>query len=169
MKGQDIDFNQRIIPRAMAELVHKHDPNFEGTLETVLSMKQPAAWRATWVLGRLITSNDSRIQPYIGRLLEVFPKTSDGHQRELLKILEKMEIPEKFETAIYDICLQVWQSPTKIPSVRITAFRILVRIATKYPELVDEIMLITEPQHIDSLSPGVRNSYMKLVQELKPL
>lgn len=59
--------------------------------------------------------------------------------------------------------MEIWEQVGKIPSVRIFAFRLIVRIARKYPELKNEIAFLTQPHYTETLSPGIRNSVHKLL------
>jgi hypothetical protein len=38
-----------------------------------------------------------------------------------------------------------------------------VRIASKYPDLSNEIALITQNHYLETLSPGVRRAVMKMI------
>ncbi len=89
-------------------------------------------------------------------------KKKDGHQRELLKILYRMELSEEQEGIVFDLCMNVWEQVGKAPSVRHNAFRMISRIASKYPGLSNEIAMITQEHYLETLSPGVRRSVMKM-------
>ena len=47
---------------------------------------------------------------------------------KLLKILYKMEINEKYEGIIFDICIRLWEQISKEPSVRMTALKFIIKI-----------------------------------------
>lgn len=135
---------------------------FNEALIIAISDEQPQAWRAAWVLNHCIKYNDSRIKKNANRIIKEIKTKEDGHTRELLKLLEKIELNESQEGYLFDICMTIWESIEKSPSVRITAFRILVSIVKKYPELKNEIEHLTENHYTESLSPGIKNSFMKI-------
>lgn len=100
------------------ELVEKlnSDPvSFRKTLDLALDGLQAASWRAAWVLYHSMKEQDSRLQPYIAEIIDAIVGKKDGHQRELLRILERLDIPEEQEGILFDVCMNVWEQTGKIP------------------------------------------------------
>ena len=128
--------------------------------------KQPYSWRAAFVLWSVIQNNDVRIQKHIKRIVKAVKGKSDGHQRELLKILLMMELDEKYEGVLFDLCMNIWEQIDKSPSVRVNALKMIIKIANKHPELVKEISFLAQDHYLESLSPGARHSVRKLMNEL---
>jgi len=91
---------------------------------------------------------------------------SDSHQRELLKILLMIELDERYEGILFDICIDIWEQINKAPSVRINALRLIVKIANSHPELKQEISFLTQDHYFASLSPGARHSALKIMKEV---
>ena len=139
---------------------------FDEAIQLALSNKQLYSWRAAFLLGGCMEENDKRVQKHIKSIVNCIPEKEDGHQRELLKILYKMKINEKFEGQIFDICMNLWEQINKSPSVRMTAFKFIFKIIKKHPELLDEIIIITQDHYLESLSPGVKHSIEKMMQEV---
>jgi hypothetical protein len=67
---------------------------------------------------------------------------------------------------LFDICAGIWEKINKKPSVRHNAFRMLVKIAKKHPVLTKEVALLTQNQYLESMSPGVQRSILKMLEEL---
>lgn len=150
----------------MVSFLKAHPACWEEAIKLAVSNKQPYSWRAAWLLWSCIEKNDTRIQPHIQSLIEGLTNKKDGHQRELLKILILMELTEKQESILLDFCIQLWKEIQKTPSVRFTAFRFMHSIILKYPELKNEIKFYTEKKYIETLSPGIKKSINKLIQNL---
>jgi len=146
--------------------LQKNPEQFDLTFNLALENEYPQSWRAAWVVNHCIEKNDRRIQPFISTIMEVLNQKQDGHQRELLKILENATIPEDLEGELFDLCVTIWGSVEKSPSVRIVAFRTIVQIVSKYPELKNEIDFLTQDHYLDSLSAGIRNSCQKQINKL---
>ena len=131
------------------------------------------------MIGGSVKKYDSQIQPYIQNILDILPDLEDGHQREFLKVLNQLELVEEHEGQLLDFSISVWEQLKKQPSVRHTAFRIMVKAAVKllgvnpteaakkYPELANEVLLLTQPQYINTLSPGVKKGVFKMLEELR--
>ncbi len=145
-----------------------HPEYFDEAIELAISNKQPYSWRAAWLLWGCTEDNDKRIQKYIKKIVDTLETKDDGHQRELIKILLKMELKEDYESILFDHCMDIWEQINKTPSVRVNALKFIIKIAKKHPELAKEITFITEDHYLESLSPGAKNSVSKLIRELNP-
>lgn len=150
----------------MISFMNAHQEYFEEAVELAVSDKQPYAWRAAYVLWSVIEENDKRIKKFIKRIVNAAKTKSDSHQRELLKILLMMELDEKYEAVLFDICMDVWEQISKTPSVRVNALKLIVKIANKHPKLKKEISFLTQDHYLESLSPGARHSALKLMNEV---
>ena len=110
--------------------------------------------------------NDKRIQKYVKSIVDTLETKDEGHQRELLKILLKMELTEEYESILFDHCMNIWEGINKSPSVRVNALKFIIKIAKKHPELAKEITFLTEDHYLEFLSPGAKNSVSRLMREL---
>ncbi len=153
----------------MISYMNTHPEAFNEALQLALSDKQPFAWRSASLIWSCMGKDDERIRPFIKDILKVIKDKKDGHQRELLKILLEMEVEEDQESQLFDICISAWENINKNPSVRITAFKMLLKITAKYPELTNEIHGLTQSHYLESLSPGVRNSVSRMIKETNRL
>ena len=150
----------------MIEFLKTHPEQFGEALEMAVGDEQPYCWRSAWLLWSCMEGNDKRIQAYIDKFLEVMPNKKDGHQRELLKILSMMELDENQEGRLFDICMNLWESINKRPSVRSNALMFILKTAKKYPELSGEINFITQEQYLETLSPGIKHSIIRMVKNI---
>jgi hypothetical protein len=142
-----------------------HPEDFKETIELALTDKQPYSWRAAWLLWSCMEKNDQRIKEHLKSIIDNISDKNDEHQRELLLILQKMEINEDLEGILFNHCVTVWEQTGKKPSVRYTAFKILVKIAKKHPELSNEIVFLTQNQYMDSLSATVKRSISRIIKD----
>ena len=150
----------------MISFLKSNPEYFEEAIQLAISDKQPYSWRAAFSLWGTIEENDKRIKKHIESIVNCIQEKEDGHQRELLKILYKMEISEKYEGKIFDICMNLWEQISKNPSVRMTAFKFILKISKKHPELLEEISFLTQEQYLESLSPGVKRSIEKMMEKV---
>jgi len=150
----------------MISFMENHSEFFEEAIELAIADKQPYSWRAAWLLWSCMEENDHRIQKYIKKIVNTLETKDDGHQRELIKILLKMEIKDEYEGILFDHCMDIWEQINKTPSVRVNALKFVIKIAKKHPELSQEITFLTQDHYLESLSPGVKNSVSKMMNEL---
>ncbi|MCG8306159.1 MAG: hypothetical protein MI975_02130 [Cytophagales bacterium] len=151
---------------AMVSYIAAHPEDFDVLIELATSDKLPYSWRASWLLWSCMEENDPRLKGHISRLIETIPSKSDAQQRELFIILQKMELARENEGILFDICVDVWEKIHKKPSVRFNAFKLIAKIAKRYPELSNEIAYFTQSQYLDSLSSGAKKSILKMSNSL---
>ena len=152
----------------MISYMAAHPEDFDEAVRLAVADKQPYSWRAAWLLWSCIEVNDSRMQKYIKTIIDSITGKNDGHQRELLHILLKMELNEDYEGYIFNVCMDLWEQINKKPSVRFTAFVFIVKLAKKYPELRHEINFLTQVQYMETLSPAVKKSVSRMIKSLSP-
>jgi len=152
----------------MISYLRAHPEDFEEAIKLAISNKQPYAWRAAWLLWSCMEENDPRIQKYIKEIVNSVKLKLDGHQRELIKILIQMELNEKYEGLLFNICMDVWEQINKNPSVRHTAMKFIILMAKKHPELAKEITFLTQDQYFETLTPGVKRSISKMMNGTHP-
>ncbi len=142
-----------------------HPEAFEEAIQLAISDKQPYSCRAAWLLWSIMEVNDPRIKGYIKDMTGTLANRNDDQQRELLKILQQLEINEEYEGILFNLCATVWEKIKKKPSVRFTAFKMMVKIAKNHPDLSREITFLTQDQYMDSLSTSAKKSIFKKIKE----
>ena len=125
------------------------------------------SWIHAWQINHVKKKELIKIQKQVDKIISAIDGKNDGHQRELLKVLLKLNLTDDQLSLLWDICLRIWLDIQKQSSVRISAYKILVNTAKKFKPLSDELVRLTEEKHITSLSNGIRNStYKNLLNEL---
>lgn len=151
----------------MIKFMKSHPECFNELINLSVSDSQKYSWRASWLLWSCIEPNDNRLNKYLNKIVDVLPIKKDNQQRELLIVLQKMEIDSSLEGKIIDACINIWEKKGKNVSLRYNALKLLIKISQKYPELSREIRLLTEPQYVDELSDTAKKSIYRLTNELR--
>lgn len=149
----------------MISYMKSHPEDFEEVIRLAISDKKPYSWRAAWLLWRCMEKNDQRLHGYIKKIIDILPARNDNQQRELLLILQRMELDEEYEGNLFDICINIWKKIGKKPSIRYNAFRLMVKIAKKYPDLSNEIHILTQTPYIENLSTGIKKSILRSIDQ----
>ena len=145
----------------------KTNPNkFTELIKLSISDKQPYSWRAAWLLWSCMDKNDRRIHKHIKNIIDVLPDRQDNQQRELLMVLERLEVNTKYEGIIFDSCTKIWRNINKNSSLRYHAFKIMVAISKNHPYLSAKIKSIMEPYYTDKLTETVRKAIGKLLKKM---
>jgi hypothetical protein len=149
----------------MISYINEHPEEFESAIDLAVSNKQPYSWRAAWLLWSCMDANDSRLDNYISKIIEIIPQRNDGHQKDLLKILYMLDLPDDLEGKVFDLSISLWEQLNKIPSVRYNAIKLLFKILKKHPELFPEIEFFLQEHYFHTLSPGVKRGVYKMVKQ----
>jgi hypothetical protein len=151
----------------MISYLAAHPEDFNEAVELAVSDRQPYAWRAAWLLWSCMEKNDARVHKYIPAIIDCITSKTDDHQRELIKILQPMDLTEEYESFMFDLCTSIWEKINKKPSIRFTAFRFMIKLAKNHPDLSNEITLLTQDHYLDSISPAARKSIFRMLKELE--
>ena len=143
-----------------------HPEDFDELIKLSIADKQPYSWRAAWLLWSCMDKNDPRIHRYVEKIIDTLPTKCDDQLRELLIILQRMELNDDYEGKLFDICVNIWEKIGKQPSVRYNAFKLIVKIVKNHPDLSKEIIFMTESHYMDSLSDTVKRSIFKMIAGL---
>lgn len=152
--------------KEMVSHIESHPNDFEKLIELAISNKQPYSWRAAWLLWSCMENNDSRIQKHIEEIINILDKLKDGHQRNLINILMKMKIKDEHEGLLFDTCIKIWTRIDKQSSVRFKSFEFIVQFTKKYPDLFNEVILLTQDKYLETLSEGIKKSTDKIIKNL---
>ena len=142
--------------------IEQHPELFEE-LVLLANSDKPLAYRATSLLWGCISDNDPRINPYIDNIVNNIHQKDVSHQRELLKLLLKINCKEEHIPLIFDLCVNMWLNNSQ-PSVRFTAFKMMMKLSIKYPELVNEISQLTQDKYMGNLSKTAQKSIIKMAK-----
>ncbi len=104
--------------------------------------------------------------PMIAKIIDVIPKVIDGQQRELINVLRIFDLSEMEETLLFDVCVELWCDLKKIPSVRFKAFKYILKVCKKYPDLQNELSLLSEDHYFESLSEGIKRTLLSNLKQM---
>jgi len=144
-----------------------HPQKIRAVIQLAKSSNPPHSARAAWLLSKMVRKKNIKIKRHIPDILHILPLVEDGQKRDLINVLRALNLNEKEEGTLYDISITIWSDPGKIPSVRITAFRFILELCNKFPELGNEIILLTEDYYLESLSPGIKRIVHRLINDFK--
>ncbi len=146
----------------MISYMKSHPEDFEEAIKLAIADKQSYSWRAAWLLWSCMEKNDLRLRRYVEEIIDTLHTKSENQLRELLIILQRMELNDHNEGKLFDICVNIWKKIGKKPSVRYNAFKLMVKIVKNHPDLSKEIEFLTESHYMDSLSDTAKKSISKM-------
>lgn len=126
--------------------------------------------RGLWVLRTISDSKPYLFNPYFENLLDLvrtYP-LEDSVLRNVIGIWQVVDIPEKYEGEVYDLCLGFLQNDSAI-AAKAFSLDVCYRIAIKYPELKPELKALAEDmllKYQDS-SPAIISRARRLIKRLR--
>lgn len=101
---------------------------------------------AAWPMSYCAIANPDLIKPWLGRLISVLDvkNAHDALVRNIVRLLQFVEMPKSVEGRIMNHCFQYIQSPTRAPAIKAFSLTILENLSKKYPEILPELKLIIE-------------------------
>lgn len=125
--------------------------------------------RAAWPLGVLGKKNPRLIAPYLKEMVSILGVgRHNAVDRNIVRILEDMTIPEDLEGQVYDKCFQLLNDMDQPIAVRVFSMTVLFNIAKKYPEMLLELQQTIE-MYLPYGSAGFKNRGGKLLNKINRL
>jgi len=108
--------------------------------------------------------------PYFNRMIDrmLQPGVHDAVKRNVLRILQDVEIPTRLAGKIATICFDLLGSAKEPIAVKVFAMTVLANIAQREPDLKREITILIE-QQMPTGSAGFRSRGRKILKRLEQL
>ncbi len=121
---------------------------FNQLLRLFLNDEYRVTQRASWALSYCAAAYPSFLKNKLGLLIDNLQKPGlhDAVKRNTVRILQDIDIPEKYQGKVMDICFNYTQSPTEAVAIKAFSLTILGNLAKLYPEILAEIKLVIEEQ-----------------------
>lgn len=104
--------------------------------------------RAAWPLSYCVIEHPVFIRKNFSKLLNNLSKPGlhNSIKRNTMRLLQYVDIPEKFQGQVMEIGFIYVQSPSEPVAVKAFSLTVLANLAKKYPEILPEINLLIEEQ-----------------------
>lgn len=120
--------------------------NFKELMNCFLDNEYRLAQRAAWSVSWAARKKPEMIQPHIKDLVSVLQKKNvhDAVIRNSVRVLQEIEIPEKFHGEVMDACFQFLEKPATPVAIKVFSLTTLFNLSKTYPEIIPELKLIIE-------------------------
>ena len=131
----------------IARLIGISSSRFRELKTLALSGKMPICWRSAWMMDYMSEQDPSLPADHLHELWgEMGKPHPDGVKRSILRMLCRYEIPEEYQGMATDLSLDWIQKETVPVALKAYSMNILLKVATLYPELAPEFIVIIENQ-----------------------
>lgn len=121
---------------------------FDQLFHLFLNGEQKVTQRAAWPMSYCVSAHPGLINKKWKELIKNLykPAIHDAIKRNTMRILQHIDIPEKYQGEIMNICFQYVESPVEAVAIKAFSLTVLGKLATLYPEILPEIKLLIEEQ-----------------------
>jgi len=104
--------------------------------------------RASWPVSYIIEAHPKLIFKHFGKLVKHMqdPQAHVAVKRNSMRLLQNVEIPEKFQGEIMNLCFEYITRINEAAAVKAFALTVLENLCKIYPEIKPEIITIIETQ-----------------------
>ena len=141
--------------------------HFDFLVKHMQKEEKDTSWRSAWVVVHLMKEDDPKIKKHLIKIIKNLEGKTDGHQRELIKIVRKMNLNEDHEGLFFDVCMNIWEEVKKQPAVRYYFALFILEIARKNAEIKNELEHLTSDYYTQTLSPGIKRIFNRELSKIK--
>ena len=101
---------------------------------------------AAWPMSHCIHNYPNLAKPYFKKFIDHLSdrQAQPAMRRNIVRLLQFVEIPKKFHGRIMDLCFQFINSPGEAIAVKAFSLHILENLSIQYPEIIPELKAIIE-------------------------
>lgn len=102
--------------------------------------------RAAWPVSYCIKDHPALIEPYLEKCIDLLTDkdTHNAVRRNIVRLLQYVEIPEKLLGKVYSHCIDLIDDVNEPVAVRAFAVTVATKIAKSEPDLIKELQLVVK-------------------------
>jgi hypothetical protein len=143
----------------IADYIGADNERFTELLDLFLNEEYRITQRAAWVISTCVHKHPFLAEAHLDKMLKKLrePNIHDAVKRNIVRIMEDIELPDELLDEITDICFGYLKSNTEAYAIKAFAITVLGRVAKKIPELKPELQITLEDQimRYQETSPAV--------------
>lgn len=119
---------------------------FDVLFKLFLNDEYRVVQRAAWPVSYCVEDHPEFIKKHYSKLLRNLNKKGihEAVKRNTVRLLQYVEIPEKFHGQVMDICFNFINSSSEAVAVKAFSLTVLQNLAKQYPEIINEMNLVIE-------------------------
>jgi hypothetical protein len=119
---------------------------FSGLMKLFFKGEYRLTQHAAWPMSYCIRQHPDLAKPYFKKFIDQL-SDANAHpaaKRNIVRLLQYVEIPKRFHGKLMDICFQFISNPEEAIAVKAFSLSILSNLVKIYPEILPEIKTIIE-------------------------
>jgi hypothetical protein len=121
---------------------------FDQLFHLFLTDEYRVVQRAAWPVSYCVIAHPLFIKKHWPALIKNLqkPQLHNAVKRNSIRLLQDIDIPQKYQGAVMDICFKYVAAPTEAVAIKAFSLTVLGNLAKRYPEILPEIKLLIEEQ-----------------------
>ena len=142
--------------------------NFKELMNCFLDNEYRLAQRAAWSVSWAARKKPGMVSPHIKDLVAVLQKKNvhDAVIRNSVRVLQELDIPEKYHGAVMAACFKFLESPATPVAIKVFSLTTLFNLSKTYSEIQSELKLIIE-ENWENETVAFRSRGRKILSRLK--
>lgn len=156
--------HNKILKDQLVNWVGDKQDKFDLLFNLLFTQEYRIVQRASWPLSYIIEKHPFLINKHFSVITHALGDQSlkDAAKRNLLRCLQTIIIPKKYNGKIADACFKFINDPDEKAAVKAFSISILDTLSKTYPELREELILILESMY-DHETPAFRSRARKIL------
>jgi len=123
--------------------------------------------RAAWILSHCEENHPELITPWLKQMINKMqePGVHDAVKRNVVRILQCIDIPPALQGAVTSLCFDYLSSPATPIAVKANAMTVLLNIVERKPDLKHELQMIIEQMFL-YVGPALQSRGKKVLRHL---
>ena len=133
----------------IVQWIGNDQPRFDELFGLFLNDEYRVVQHAAWPLSYCVIAHPQLIKKHLTKLINNLDKTKipAAVKRNTMRLLQDIEIPEKYQGKIMDACFKYISVPGEAIAVKAFSLTVLQKLAKQYPEIIPEVKLIIEENY----------------------
>ena len=151
---------------AIVKWIGNDQKKFDELFYLFLNDEYRIVQRAGWPISYCVQKYPGLIKKHFAKLLKNLDKKGihEAVKRNTVRLLQYVELPEKFHGQVMDICFRYISSPAEAVAIKAFSITVLQHLAIQYPEIINEIKLVIK-ERWDYETVAFKTRAKKLLKE----
>ena len=160
--------SSRVNSYQVVALVANNPERFKELVEIIVSNESPYCEKASWAMNHCYEEGTDFFDNYYKELTAILPDDtySDSVKRNIVRILQFKEIPEKYQASVIDSCFYLVNKKDTAIAVKAFSLGVLENMVKLYPELKNELIASIE-NLLPTASSGIKNRCGHILRRLR--
>lgn len=140
----------------------------EQLMSIFIKGPQRISQRAAWPMSHIVQNHPNLLDNYYTLFIQLLHQ-NDNHNainRNILRALQFVDIPEQFQGEILDVSFKLLNSSEEPIAVKVFSMTVIFNLSKKYPEIIPELKSSIN-MLMPTAKPGIKSRGNRILNQLK--